>query len=314
MKPMRVAVLMGGDSTERAVSLRSGRAVAQALRSRGHLVAEVDVKSAEMRELDFLRVDMCFIAIHGGFGEDGRLQRRLEEMGIPYTGSGRAASEFAIDKLKSKMMFLLLGVPTPRYHVVRAGDSVERGLQMAGQLGFPVVLKPRDQGSSVGVSIVRAPEELAGALKDVRKFGPVAIMEEFVRGRELTVGIVCGRVLPVIELRPARDFFDYRAKYEDPETRYLVDPEDLDPVLKARVKAAALQAHAALHCEDLSRVDVMLGEDGRPYVLEVNTIPGMTERSLLPKGAAAAGVGYPELCEMLLTAAIDRAMPLAEVA
>lgn len=305
---VKVAVLMGGTSSEREVSLRSGQAVARALEGLGYKVVAVDLKTETGMELETLRADVCFIAMHGRFGEDGRLQRLLEDRGFLYTGSGPVASELAMDKLKSKILFMLRRVPTAPYRTLRAEDSPARLELLAEALGYPVVTKPRCEGSSVGVMIHRDASTLPQGLEAARRYGDTCLMEKFVFGREMTVGILDGRALPLIEVRPKREFFDYAAKYQDPDTEYLVNPE-LPPAVREACQEAALEAHRTLGCEGFSRVDLIVTPDGRPAVLEVNTIPGLTERSLLPKAARAAGLEFPQLCETILKLAFRRLEP-----
>jgi D-alanine-D-alanine ligase len=311
---MRVAVLMGGNSSERSISLKSGHAVALALRQKGYEAIEVDLKDEQAHPLNTLEADVCFIALHGGFGEDGRLQKVLDDKGITYTGSGPMASEMAMDKVKSKILFMIHGVKTAPFRIFRSTEPADKWSSMASELGFPVVVKPRAEGSSVGISIHRSADTLSAGVRNAMAFGPTVLCEKFIEGRELTVGILGLRSLPVVELRPSREFFDYQAKYHDPNTEYIIDPTDLDPQTKNRVRETAMRAHEALRCEGFSRVDVMLGRDGEPYVLEVNTIPGLTERSLLPKAASAAGIDYPSLCDMIVKSAFRSSTPMAEAA
>lgn len=306
---MKLVVLKGGASAEREVSLRSGAEVAAALRSRGHQVVEVDVTS-EAPDVTPLKVaDAVFIALHGTFGEDGRIQRLLDAHRIRYTGSGAEASALAFNKAQSKRRFLKLGLTTPAFGVVQA-DTPERTARYAEMtakvLGYPVVVKPNEQGSSVGVSIHWSPESLADGVREAVKFGPRVMIERYVKGREITVGVVQGRALPTIELHPARAFFDYAAKYEDDRTGYTIDPPWLER-WKEAVEESALKAHRGLGCTGFSRVDMIVTDTGHIHVLEVNTIPGMTSRSLLPKAALAAGIAFPELCVKLVKGALAQA-------
>lgn len=298
-------VLMGGTSSERDVSLRSGAAVAQALRATGLRVTEIDIRSETGRELDGLKIDVAFIALHGRFGEDGRVQRLLEERGIPYTGSSPEASRAAMDKVEAKRLFKLRAVETPPHRVLARGDSHALMEQCARALGYPVVMKPRAEGSSVGVTVHQDRSTLLDGAAECFRYDAIGLMEKFIAGRELTVGILDEMPLPIIELRPKRPFFDYQAKYQDPETLYLVDP-DLSDLEKRRVSRAAKEAHDALGCEGMSRVDVILTPFCSVHVLEVNTIPGLTERSLLPKAARAAGIEFPDLCRRILESAFRR--------
>jgi D-alanine-D-alanine ligase len=300
-----VGVLMGGPSSEREISLRSGRAVARALAGLGHRVVEVDVRGDDPSEFDSLKVDVAFIALHGRFGEDGQVQRLLEQRRIPYTGSGPVASRLAMDKLASKRQFLRSGIDTPAYQVLSREDGIPILEQCGRSLGFPVVIKPRAEGSSVGVTIHRDRSRLADGAEIATRTGRTALMERFIEGREMTVGILEDRPLPVIELRHGREFFDYAAKYEAPDTACVVDT-----ILPKRDRAAlqmtALKAHRALGCEGATRVDLIMTPLHQIHVLEVNTIPGMTERSLLPKAARAIGLAYPDLCDKLLRLAFNR--------
>jgi D-alanine-D-alanine ligase len=302
---MRIAVLLGGFSSEREVSLRSGAAVAKALRARGHDVTEVDVRDALLEELDRIRPDVAFIALHGRFGEDGGAQARLEAMRIPYTGSGPAASRLAMDKAEAKRRFASAGVPVAPDIVVRAADGPAAAEAAARAFGFPLVVKPVAEGSSVGVTLHPDATRLSEGLREAFRHGEAALVERLIRGREMTVGILEDRALPVVELKPARVFYDFDAKYRDDRTVYVVDPP-MAAAARDAVQAAGLAAHRALGCEGFSRVDVILSEAGAPCVLEVNTIPGMTDRSLLPKAAGAAGVGFPELCERIARQGLAR--------
>ena len=300
-----VGVLLGGTSSEREVSLRTGAAVAKALRSLGHRVVEIDIQSETGRELDGAAIDVAFIALHGRFGEDGRLQRLLQERGLPYTGSGPDASRAAMDKVESKHLFKKRGVGTPDHRVILLGESLALWEQCARALGYPVVLKPRAEGSSVGVTRHDDCATLLDGAAECFRHDTVGLMEKFIAGRELTVGILDGKPLPLIEIKPKAAFFDMDAKYKSHETQYIVEPEmsDLD---KRRVQRAAKAAHEALGCEGVSRVDLILTPLCSIHVLEVNTIPGMTERSLLPKAARAAGLEFPELCQEIVEAAFKR--------
>ncbi|HEX7896320.1 MAG TPA: D-alanine--D-alanine ligase [Planctomycetota bacterium] len=300
-----IGVLMGGTSSEREVSLRSGAAVAGALRSIGHAVVEIDLRTETGAELEGQAIDVAFIAMHGRFGEDGTLQRLLQDKGIPFTGSGPQASRSAMDKVEAKRLFKQHGVETPPHRVIARGDSVALLEQCARALGYPVVMKPRSEGSSVGVTVHRDRTTLLDGAAEAFRHDAIALMEKFIAGRELTIGILDGQALPIVEMRPKDGFFSYEAKYERADTRYIVDPEmsDLD---KRRVQRAALEAHKSLGCEGVSRVDAILTPLCSVHVLEVNTIPGMTERSLLPKAAAAAGVDFPRLCWRLVELALRR--------
>ena len=280
---------MGGPSAEREVSLRSGAAVAKGLREAGYDVAEVDV---EGRYLNLpAGIDAVFVALHGEFGEDGEVQKLLEKKGIPYTGSGPFASNATFDKVLSKRIFVDNGIPTPSYEVLRTG--IKR------KLPLPVVVKPARQGSSIGVHRVFSEAEWPAALKDAFTHDANVIVEAYIKGRELTVGIVGVEVLPVIEIVAPDDWYGYDAKYVKGKTNYLV-PAPLDEQISRTCQNLALQAFNALGCRSMGRVDMRLSEDGKPYVLELNSIPGFTETSLLPKAAAESGLNFSALCDRII--------------
>ena len=306
MKPsdkLKVAVLMGGPGGEREVSLKSGKAVATALREAGHEVMSYNVTGRSFPSLEEMKPDVCFVALHGAFGEDGTAQELLEQMDIPYTGSGPIASRLGMDKIASKRLFIRHSVPTADYLVITPMHTFEEAAAQTEQFGYPVVCKPAASGSSLGVSIVRRPDELRGAIQTARQEGDVVLAERYVRGREFTVGVLEGEALPVIELVVGRQFFDYKAKYEDEHTRYLT-PVSLLPTIYRKTCEAAMRAYHAIGCRHLARVDMVYGYDGRLYVLEVNTIPGFTPRSLFPMAAAEAGIPFAALCDRLVRAAL----------
>jgi D-alanine-D-alanine ligase len=295
LKGKKVAVLLGGPGPEREVSLRSGAAVARALRSLGAFVQEVDVKNSSLSLPE--PIDLAYNMIHGTFGEDGQIQEILERQGIPYTGEGVAGSQLAFDKILSKRKFDEHGVPTGRWHVIAAGQRP--------RLEVPFVVKSPRQGSSVGVHIIKDSADLDAALEDCFRFGEAVIVEEFFSGRELTVGILGDVALPVIEIVPREGFYDYQHKYTKGASEYFVPAPIGDEATQA-VQYAALAAKRALGLEIYSRVDVILASDGSLNVLEINTIPGMTETSLLPKAAAAAGLDFPTLCERIASLSMQR--------
>jgi D-alanine-D-alanine ligase len=295
LKDKKVVVLLGGPGPEREVSLRSGAAVARALRSLGALVEEVDVKDSSLSLPE--SIDLAYNMIHGTFGEDGQIQKLLEEQGIPFTGEGVAGSQLAFDKILSKRKFDEHGVPTGRWHVIVAGQRP--------QFEVPFVVKSPRQGSSVGVHIIKDSADLDAALEDCFRFGEAVIVEEYFSGRELTVGILGDLALPVIEIVPREGFYDYQHKYTKGASEYFVPAPIGDEATQA-VQYAALAAKRALGLEIYSRVDVILASDGRLNVLEINTIPGMTETSLLPKAAAAAGLDFPTLCERIALLSMQR--------
>ena len=292
-----IAVLMGGPGSERQVSLNSGRAVLEALQQEGLNAVGVDVVNTA--PVLPKRTGLAYNVIHGTFGEDGGLQAYLEKAGIPYTGAGRASSELAFNKVASKRRFEEAGVPTPASEVV----DLSRGLLLP-TLGLPYVVKPPREGSSVGVHIVRTEAEAVAAMEDAGRYGDEVLVEQFVEGRELTVGIVGEEVFPIVHIVPREGFYDMTNKYpwmsEEGGTDYFC-PADLDAKTTKNVCSAALAAHQALGIEVYSRVDVLLDSLSNPYILEANTIPGMTASSLLPKAAAAAepSYGFGALCRRI---------------
>ncbi len=307
---------MGGWSAEREVSLRTGDGVAAALESRGHDVVRV-VWSNDGTGLDErLRaadVDVAFLALHGRGGEDGCVQGLLELMGVPYTGSGVLASALAMDKLKAKEMFRLHNVPTPPYYVASRTDLGDLE-ELHGSFGFPAIVKPRREGSSVGLCKVESLGELAGAVEQALAFDDQVLVERFIRATEVHVGILDGRVLGAIEVKPKNGLYDYRAKYTAGMTEYVCPPRL--PATRLRgVMNLAERAARALSCTGACRVDLLVTEGENEYVLEVNTLPGMTPTSLLPKIAQAAGIDYPSLCEAILEGArLHAGLPVREAA
>ena len=298
----KIAVLMGGPGNERKVSLASGAGVANALRGLGADVTEVDVAGAEF-DLP-AGTEIAFNVIHGTFGEDGQVQRILEARGVRYTGEGVAGSEIAIDKIATKQRFLERGVPTAGFEILRDGA--------APTVSLPYVVKAPREGSSVGVYIVRDAGKVAETMREAWQFGRELLVEQFIRGRELTVGIIGDEALPAVEIRPKRegDFYDFANKYNflNPQAAGADHfcPAMLSPEVTRRVQDVALAAKNALDLEVYSRVDVLLTDDDSPFVLEINTIPGMTPVSLLPEAAAAAGISYAELCARVIELSIAR--------
>ena len=296
--PLHITVLRGGPSAEREVSLRSGAAVAQALRSLGHQVDEVDPIPGNLQIPAGTQV--VFLALHGTYGEDGTVQSELEELGLPYTGCGVSASLYAFDKILTKRRCLKAGVPSARFErFIDASAPWPNGWKP------PVVLKPTRQGSSVGLQFVDRIEDFPSALAESLGHGGEVLMEERIVGRETTVGILDGSPLPVVEVRPKSGSYDYANKYTAGRTEYFC-PADFEAAVTAQIQQAALAAFHAVGGRDYARVDVMVQPDGSPVVLEVNTLPGMTETSLLPKAAAAAGIPFPQLCERMVQLALRR--------
>ncbi|MDB6109750.1 MAG: D-alanine--D-alanine ligase [Pedosphaera sp.] len=297
-KVFNITVMLGGPSAEREVSLRSGAAVAKALRSLGHHVHEVDPQ-ADSWTLP-VGTEVVFLALHGTYGEDGTVQQRLEDLRVPYTGCDVESSRLAFDKFLTKQKCVAAGIPTARFAVF---DSATASWPMGWQP--PVVLKPVRQGSSVGLQFVERVADWNQALTEALRYDSQVLMEEKIVGRETTVGILAGEPLPVVEVRPKSGTYDYQNKYTPGATEYFC-PAEFDEVTTKRIQAAALGAFTAIGGRDYSRVDVMVRVNGDPVVLEVNTLPGMTETSLLPKAAAAAGIGYAELCQRMVELALRR--------
>ncbi len=293
MKTKRIAVLMGGPSSEREVSLNTGKAVAEALQSLGYDAHALDWKpdTSLPSLLQEAKIEVVWNALHGTFGEDGAVQGLLACMGILCTGSGILASALAMDKIASKRVFESQNIPTPRWMIWDKDAEID--------IDFPIVVKPANEGSSVGVSVVRASAELQPALDLAgASCGPILI-EEYIAGSEVFVGILSERVLGTIEVRTARGFYDYEAKYGSSDTEYLI-PAQLEEELCEQLQKLALRAHKAVWCEGYSRVDIRVRESGEAFVLEVNTLPGMTSSSLMPKLAKYAGLSYPEICQEIL--------------
>jgi D-alanine-D-alanine ligase len=362
---MNILVLMGGDSTEREISLRTGAGIVAALESRGHRVLAGDPATGRFARGEVLgrgaqaqgaiaggnagaaeshadptggasalvlaehtqalltareaaAVDVIFIALHGGAGEDGSLQTLLELAGRPYTGSGPLASGLAMDKVMAKRMFEWAGILTPdgielygpaaralAKEVAPSPSGAWAAPESLRHLGLPLVVKPVDQGSTIGLTIIQSWSELRGALEEALRYGERLLCERYIPGRELAIGILGDQALPIVEIEPTKDLYDYECKYTKGMSRYTC-PAKLDPAVAKTAQTAALKAFQVLNCADFGRVDVRLAPDGRPFVLEVNTIPGMTETSLLPMAAAAAGMTYEALVERMCELALAR--------
>jgi len=295
----RVAVFLGGKSAEREVSLKSGGMVLNALRSRGVDALPFDPAERGLGALIGERFERAFIALHGRFGEDGTVQGVLEWLGIPYTGSGVLASALAMDKLRTKLLWHADGLPTPPYAVLTKDSDLRT---VARKLGVPLMVKPASEGSSIGMSKVRSAARLDEAYALAVNYDRVVIAEKFIDGTELTAGILGDQVLPLIKLETPRDFYDYEAKYIANDTRYIV-PCGLSTARERDMQALCLKAFRSLGCSGWGRVDLMLSRQGRPFLLEVNTVPGMTDHSLVPMAARAVGMSYEDLCLRILEAA-----------
>jgi D-alanine-D-alanine ligase len=295
--------MLGGPSAERAVSLSSGAGVVQALRSLGHTVVELDPQTP-----DWIlppETDAVFLALHGTYGEDGTVQAQLEKLGVPYTGCDSGASRIAFDKVLTKQRCVEAKVPTAKFLVVESGKT-------PWPLGWqpPMVVKPVRQGSSVGLQFVERVADWGHALSEALRYDSQLLVEEKIVGRETTVGILDGVALPIVEVCPKAGAYDYRNKYTAGNTEYFC-PADFDATTTKQIQDAALGAFLAIGGRDYARVDVMVRANGDPIVLEVNTLPGMTETSLLPKAAKAAGLAYPELCQRMIDLALKRKTVLA---
>ena len=295
-----VGVLLGGPSAERDISLKSGRAVSRALRDLGLTVIEIGEYEEVRDGVAAYDLDLAFIALHGRFGEDGEVQEFLEGLNIPYTGSGIKASRLAMDKILSYQIFKSAGLIIPEYIVFEAGNNPS-----SPPFSLPVVVKPAREGSSIGLSLVREPGQFMDAISRAREHDERIIAEKYIPGRELTVSILDGESLPVIEIIPDSPFFDYEAKYIKGRSKFVV-PADFPGKVYREAQRVGLAAHRALGCYAYSRADIILGEDGNLYLLEVNSIPGFTATSLLPQAARAAGIDFPELCLKLLDLARTR--------
>ncbi len=298
----RVGVLYGGRSAEREVSLMSGRGVHQALRDAGVDAHLFDTGANGLVELAQAGFDRVFIALHGRYGEDGTIQGALEILGVPYTGSGPMASSLAMDKIMTKRVWMQHGLPTPRFAVLSGRED----LGQASELGWPLMIKPPHEGSTLGITKVAGADSLEAAYVLAAGFDEEVLAEQFIRGRELTVPVLGkgrdARALPVVEIIAPGGNYDYEHKYHSDATRYIC-PADLDAELTQEVRALAEQAYRALGCEGWGRADFMLDDQGRPWLLEMNTSPGMTGHSLVPMSARAAGMSYAELCIAILSTA-----------
>ena len=291
----KIAVLKGGPGSERVVSLATGTGVGKALRSLGAVVTEVDVENSDFALPN--DIELAFIALHGTFGEDGQVQQILEDRGVPYTGEGVAESRLAFDKIPSKEKFTTHGVATPSWEIIHLGQQPS--------LPLPYVIKAPRQGSTVGVYIVKEASQVATALREAAKYDNEFLVEEFIPGRELTIGVLGDLALPILEIIPKSGFYDFNDKYPflNPQGgggAEHICPAEIPGDLASKIQDLALLACVSLGLKVYSRVDVILSERSEPFVLEINTIPGMTEASLLPEAAAVAGISYPELCRRVI--------------
>lgn len=293
---------MGGSSSEREISLRSGKAVAQGLRAKGYRVEEVDVNADLPQELKERGIEVAFLALHGKFGEDGSVQGLLEMMRIPYTGSGVLASALAMDKILTKRILHDRGFLTPAYTYFEAHQSTAKEFARHMTLTYPVIVKPSREGSTIGIGIVKEGAELEKALIAAAEYDSRVLVEEFVEGKEVTAGVLNGEALPLIEVAPKSGFYDFHSKYTKGATEYIL-PARISPDLTEEIQRLTVEIYQELGCEGVARADYIVDAHDRPFFLEINTIPGMTETSLIPKAAAHAGIIFEDLVEKILDSA-----------
>ncbi|TWU09155.1 D-alanine--D-alanine ligase Ddl [Symmachiella macrocystis] len=306
LDPLTVAVLEGGESSERSISLESGAAVRAALAERGHKVIAIDPSEVDLSTYDWSGIDTAFIALHGFFGEDGQVQQILEDAEMPYTGSDPAAARLSFQKSAAKERFFQNYVPTPPYVLIHEGDTANGIMKKARSLGYPLAVKPDSQGSSLGVSVVQSPDELPEALTRCFHLEAFGLLEAGVLGSEWTVGIMDELMLPLIQVVPNRPFYDYQAKYADDTTEYQFEFDIPSDVVNS-INQAARNAYDALKMQGIARIDLVLDRFNRPWVLEANSVPGMTSHSLVPKAAARIGISMGELCEQMLQRSLNAA-------
>jgi len=307
----KVAVLMGGISAEREISLLSGMAVLNALQASGVDAHKVDATPDNIGELKRMGFDRAFIVLHGRWGEDGVVQGALQAIGMPYTGSGVLGCALAMDKVRTKQVWQSLGLPTAKYRVLKSENDLEG---LVAELGLPIFLKPAREGSSVGIGKVNNEADLLAAYRTTALVGDDVLAEQFLSGMELTVSILDGQALPAVRMAPANEFYDYEAKYQSNDTQYFC-PAGLSDELEANVRALALKAFEALDCSHWGRVDVMLDHSEQPVLLETNTVPGMTDHSLVPMAAQAVGISFEQLVVRILSSTLNgqRNISLSEV-
>jgi len=309
MNKIKVGVLQGGVSSEREISLQSGAQVISSLQRSGIRTAAIDVTcrdSCAVREMVLKSgIDCAFIALHGEFGEDGRIQMILEDLKLPYTGSGPLASRIAMNKIESKKIFMDQGVPTPEFEVLVRGSRPSLRWQC------PFVIKPDASGSSVGVSVVKEAKELDQALASAFRESETVLIEEYIEGKECTVGILAGKPMGVVEILPKTGYYDFSAKYSEGMASFKA-PAEVEPELYRKIRDTGLRAHQVLGCRDFSRADIRLSAEGIPYVLEVNSIPGLTSHSLLPLSASCAGIDFDLLIKKMLELCLESRVLLKE--
>ncbi|WP_404453202.1 D-alanine--D-alanine ligase [Oceanobacillus kapialis] len=296
---MRIAVLYGGVSGEREVSLSSGKGIMQALNNNGHEVVGIDFHPNKLEEILKLDVDLVFIGLHGKFGEDGRVQGLLEMLGLPYVGSGVLASSLAMDKAKAKQLFELNNLPVAKSKMYRIDDLTDlhaMETEINDLFAMPFVIKPNREGSTLGLTIVEAKEQIIPGIQSAAKSDNMVLVEDFIKGREMTVAVLGEEALPIIEIIPKNAYYDYESKYAAGGSEHIV-PAQIDKQTTTTIKELAVQAHKVLGCETYSRVDFILTEENQPILLEVNTLPGMTPTSLFPDAAKEVGLSYDSMIE-----------------
>ena len=301
-KDKKIGVLLGGLSSEREISLRSGRAVAEGLRKKGYSIVEIDADVSLAEKIKSEKIEVAFIALHGRYGEDGAVQGLLEVMKIPYTGSGVLSSALCIDKILTKRLVQDRGFFTPPFRFLDLHQSTAKEFVRTSSFTYPVVVKPSREGSTLGITIVREASGLEEAILEAGERDSRVLVEEFVSGKELTAGVLDGQALPLIEVVPKSGFYDFQSKYTKGATEYIV-PARVPPELTREIQDITLEIVRELDCEGFARADYIVDGEGRPFFLEVNTIPGMTETSLIPKAAAAADLSFEDLVEKILDSA-----------
>jgi D-alanine-D-alanine ligase len=301
-KGKKVAVLMGGVTKERDISLRTGNAISQALRRRGYAVVDIDVGSDIVAMIEKEKPDVAFIALHGKFGEDGCIQGMLEMMRIPYTGGGVLGSSVGMDKVVCSMVAKYLGIPVPREQAFNAKEMSSKQFIEQLKIPYPVIVKPSREGSTINISIVMKSEELPGAIEAALDSDDKVIIQEYLKGKEVTVGLLNGRALPVLEIAPKSGFYDYKSKYTKGMTEYIV-PARISAGCAEKIQRWSVDIFMALDCSGAARCDYIVDEKNAAWFLEINTIPGMTELSLVPKAAAHIGIDFDTLAEEILNSA-----------
>jgi D-alanine-D-alanine ligase len=307
---LRVGVLMGGSSAERDISLKTGQSICESLRRRRYTVTPIDVDASLPQQIRAKKISVAFLALHGLGGEDGSVQGLLEVMNIPYTGSGICASAVCMDKGLTRVVLQAAGIPVPAGEILRAPGIPSRP---PSKLGWPVVVKPCTEGSSIGVSVVKKSTEWRRAVTKAFRYGQQVVVEKYISGREVAVGVLGTTIFPGVEVVAPGGLYDFRAKYGKAATRYFC-PAPLSTRLQRLLRELSAQAYQALGCRGAARVDFRIHSNGRPYILELNTIPGMTERSLLPMAAAQQGMTYDDLVEAMLYAALPKDSRFADQA